>query len=237
MTTLRVISPGLQSSIQDLGRHGLAFLGVAPAGAADHLAHRIANRLVANPDSAATIECTLSGDTLLAQGHARVAIAGADASPRILRAGRTLDAPVFHPFQLLPGDELAIGPIRTGCRTYLAIAGGFDTPRILSSRAAHLAAAFPDLSGRALRAADSLPVAAPPAPPHDSPDPATLRRFFSEHSLRPILFVLPGPDAALLSPDHAAAIFDSNLTVSARSSRVGVRLHGGPPFTHPPRTS
>lgn len=237
MTALRVISPGLQSSTQDLGRHGLASLGVAPSGAADHLSHRIANRLVANPDSSATIECTLAGDTFLATGPTLVALAGADASPRILRDGRTLAAPLFQPFHLLAGDQLSIGPLSSGCRLYLSAVGGFDSPTILSSRSAHLAAAFPDLCGRPLRATDTVPIAPSHTPSPSRADPAALRHFFSGHSLPPVLHVLPGPDAALVSPVHAPSLFDSDLTVSARSSRVGVRLKGGPAFTHPPRTS
>ncbi|MCC6950028.1 MAG: biotin-dependent carboxyltransferase family protein [Phycisphaerales bacterium] len=237
MTALRVITPGLQSSIQDLGRPGFASLGVAPSGAADHLSLRIANRLVGNPDHSATIECTLSGDTFRAEGAARVALAGADASPLIRRAGSTLAVPLFQPFTLLPGDELVLGPILSGCRLYLAIAGGVDTPPVLASRSAHLAAAFPNLTGRPLREGDSIPIGAPTPPPRSTPDPASLRRFIAAHSLRTTFRVLPGPDAALIPPEHAPAIFDSHLTVSARSSRVGVRLVGGPACTHPPRTS
>ncbi|MFZ2874474.1 MAG: biotin-dependent carboxyltransferase family protein [Phycisphaerales bacterium] len=238
MTVLRVIAPGLQSSIQDLGRPGFASLGVAPSGAADDLSHRIANRLVGNPDHSATIECTLSGDTFRAEGSALVALAGADASPIIRRAGGgALAAPLFQPFTLLPDDELVLGPILSGCRLYLAIAGGVDTPPVLASRSAHLAAAFPNLTGRPLHAGDSIPIGAPTPPPRSTPAPASLCRFSAAHSLRTTLRVLPGPDAALIPPELAPAIFDSHLTVSARSSRVGVRLVGGPACTHPPRTS
>lgn len=237
MTALRVITPGLQSSIQDLGRHGFAALGIAPSGAADHLSHRIANRLVGNPDHAATIECTLTGDTFRAEGPALVSLAGADASPLIRRAGSTLAAPLFQPFQLRAEDELILGHIPSGCRLYLSVAGGFDTPSILASRAAHLAAAFPNLTGRALRGGDSLPFLPPHPPPTSTPDPASLRRFVAQNSLRSTLRVLQGPDAALISPQHAPAIFNADLTVSARSSRVGVRLLGGPASSHPPRTS
>jgi len=237
VTAIRVIAPGLQSSIQDLGRPGLASLGIAPSGAADPLSHRVANRLVRNPDRAATIECTLTGDTLRAECPTLVALAGADASPLLRRDGLSLPAPLFQPFPLLPGDELFLGPILTGCRLYLAVAGGFLSPLILSSRAAHLAASFPDLTGRPLRAHDSLPISPSHATPPNSPDPASLRRFITAHTFRSSLRVLPGPDAALVSPSHATALFNADLTVSARSSRVGVRLQGSPPFSHPPRTS
>ena len=41
-----VDQPGPLTTIQDLGRPGLAHLGVSPSGAADRTAHRLANRLV-----------------------------------------------------------------------------------------------------------------------------------------------------------------------------------------------
>ena len=58
---LEILSPGLLAVIEDLGRPGLAHLGVSRSGAADRRAHRLANRLVANPDDRATVEVTLGG--------------------------------------------------------------------------------------------------------------------------------------------------------------------------------
>ena len=59
--TLEVLRTGPLALIQDLGRTGLSHMGVGRSGAADRRAHRLANRLVANPDDWATVEITFGG--------------------------------------------------------------------------------------------------------------------------------------------------------------------------------
>ena len=56
MATLEILRTGPLAVVQDLGRPGLAHLGVSRSGAADRRAHKLANRLVANPDDRATVE-------------------------------------------------------------------------------------------------------------------------------------------------------------------------------------
>jgi len=58
---LRIVSPGLQSLIQDLGRDGHSGLGVSAAGALDRASLRRANRLVGNAPGAAGIETVAGG--------------------------------------------------------------------------------------------------------------------------------------------------------------------------------
>ena len=59
MTSLVVESPGLLTTVQDLGRPGFGPLGVSPSGAADPVALRLGNVLVGNEASAAALEMTL----------------------------------------------------------------------------------------------------------------------------------------------------------------------------------
>ena len=61
MTTLEILRTGPLALVEDLGRKGMANLGVTQSGAADRRAHKLANRLVANPGDRATIEVTLGG--------------------------------------------------------------------------------------------------------------------------------------------------------------------------------
>ena len=84
MTTLEILHPGPLAVVQDLGRVGLAHLGVTRSGAADRRSHALANRLVANPDDRATIEITMGGFTArIRGGDADVVVTGADTNPRI----------------------------------------------------------------------------------------------------------------------------------------------------------
>jgi allophanate hydrolase subunit 2 len=112
---IEVVSPGLLTTVQDLGRPGLAHLGVPPSGAADTAAHVLANRLVGNPPDAATLEATVVGPTLRFLEDALVAVAGRRVP---VRAGEMLD----------------IGPVLTGVRAYVAVAGGIEVEPVLGSR-------------------------------------------------------------------------------------------------------
>ena len=128
--SLRVIRPGLQTTIQDLGRFGMQQYGVIVSGAMDSVAYRIANMLVGNPPYEAALEITLSGPQLLFECDAMVALGGADLSPTI--EDRPL--PAWRPIWIREGSLLDFGAPRRGCRTYLSIAGGFDVPQVMNSR-------------------------------------------------------------------------------------------------------
>ena len=75
---LRVLKPGLLSTLQDLGRTGYQRLGVSPCGAMDAFALRLANRLVGNPEGSVGVEITLAGIELELMQDCEVALAGAD---------------------------------------------------------------------------------------------------------------------------------------------------------------
>ncbi|HUB97160.1 MAG TPA: hypothetical protein VL993_14655, partial [Stellaceae bacterium] len=55
---LRVIAPGLSTTVQDLGRAGWMRFGVPPSGALDPRALAVANILVGNPAVAGALELT-----------------------------------------------------------------------------------------------------------------------------------------------------------------------------------
>ena len=61
---IKVLKPGLATSVQDLGREGYYHLGIPPSGALDQYALRAANHLVGNPAGAAGLECALVGPEL-----------------------------------------------------------------------------------------------------------------------------------------------------------------------------
>ena len=68
--------PGPLTTVQDLGRPGLAHLGVGRSGAVDRASLRLANRLVGNDEGAACLEVTLGGLVIRFEEGATVALAG-----------------------------------------------------------------------------------------------------------------------------------------------------------------
>lgn len=151
-----VIKPGVLSSLQDAGRPGHAALGVGRTGAMDAPAWQLANALVGNTGGEAAIECTLVGPSLRFESAAVIALTGAQIAARV--GERTV--PMWTTCHLPAGSVLQLGGMASGCRSYLAVRGGFDVPALLGSRSSDLHARIGYAHGRALRAGDVLPVGA-----------------------------------------------------------------------------
>ncbi len=219
--SIAVIAGGLSTTVQDVGRYGFAALGVAAAGAADAYSLQIANLLVGNVEAAAALEITLLGPTLRFSSATRIAITGADLDATC--DGRSL--PGWRAIDLPAGTELHLGNCRRGVRSYLAVAGGVQTPLVLGSRATDLRGGFGGMQGRALQPGDQLPLGphsealatqvriharwVNPLPDLDLAHPAELR-------------ILPGSDA--LTPD--TSLVGNLWKVDRRNNRQGVRLNG-----------
>ena len=150
--TLRILKPGLQTTVQAGPRTGQRHLGVPASGAADSLSLALANRLVGNAPLAPALETTLTGVTLRCEGSAFAAVTGARAKVRLngerVKRHRTL--------VLAEGDELDVGPAKAGARNYVAFAGGIVADAVLGSASTYLPAGFGGFRGRALRAGDVL---------------------------------------------------------------------------------
>lgn len=217
--SIDVLSPGLLTTVQDLGRFGWQHLGVGTAGALDAYAHTLANMLVDNPANAATLEITLTGPRLTLQQACTIALCGAQIDARC--DGQTI--PCARPVQLPAGSTLTLGACRTGTRTYLAAAGGIDVPECMHSRSTDLRGGFGGLAGRALRAGDHLPLRPSPLPDLTAPRivPWWIDDALNAAHNAPIR-LLPGADA-LASPDTLLA---TRWKISAQSNRQGLRLQG-----------
>ena len=231
-----VLSAGLLTTVQDLGRAGHQREGVPVGGALDALALRVANLLVGNEPGAAGLELTLAGAVLRFEADTLLALAGADLGARLddvaLPPGRAGRAPA--------GATLTFERRRSGCRAYLAVAGGIDVPPVLGSRSTFVRAALGGLDGRALRAGDVLPLGRPS--PLAETIAAALRRQGGEgvgvarwgvgRELQPTVAgsahvrLLPGAHLAALTDAARQALFTAEFRVSPRSDRTGYRLDG-----------
>lgn len=215
----RVASPGLFTSIQDIGRRQAIASGVPPGGAMDRFAHSAANHLVGNDRAAPTLECTLIGPHLVALRGGLVAIAGADLDARVNGA----PAPMWTGFSLNEGDELTFGRRRVGARAYIAIAGGVIGDRWLGSMSTNVMAGRGGMHGRALTSGDVISAAEPLyLPSAGSHLVEHLRPRYTDHALRAI----DGPHVKRLLPESREALFGTEFSVSPDSNRMGYRLEG-----------
>ena len=146
--SVKVLRPGLLTTVQDRGRYGLQHLGIVPCGAMDATAHTLANALVGNEGDEATLEITVLGPELEFERTALVALCGAEFDARA--DGRAL--PPSRPVLLEAGTRLAARRALRGARAYLAVAGGLALEEVLGSRSTYVPARFGGLDGRALQA-------------------------------------------------------------------------------------
>jgi KipI family sensor histidine kinase inhibitor len=234
---IEVLQPGPLTTVQDLGRPGVAHLGVPHSGAADLAGLRRANRLAGNRDDDAGLEVTLGRLTVRFSDATVVAVSGAPVpltlttTERGTRSGPahasapagSSEPPAGTAFAVPAGSVLRLGPPSAGLRSYLAVAGGIDVQPELGSRSADR------LSGMGpapLRAGDWLPVGRARSdirePPHERPrtdapalgaDPVELR-------------VIAGPRDDWFSAGALSALATESYQVTPASDRTGLRLAG-----------
>jgi biotin-dependent carboxylase-like uncharacterized protein len=221
MRALRVIHPGLRTTVEDTGRRGTGAWGVPRGGAFDSDALAAANVLVGNDVGAAGLEMTLRAPELEALADLHVAYVGADFPLEIAEGG------VARPFETglttrLPrGARLCGGYAKRGARGWLAIAGGLDVRSVLGSKATETAGGFGGFEGRPLARGDLLPVGEPLVPPLGAryADPVSI-------GSEPIaLRVLPGPQLTAMPPAFRDAFERVSFAVARDSDRTGVRLN------------
>jgi antagonist of KipI len=224
MGSILVVRPGLLTSVQDLGRWGFQWLGVPVAGAMDLFSHRLANMLVGNDGSAATLEVTLAGPELVFSDARLVAMAGAVFEISVNgQSVATADR-----FVVPEGGVLRFGRRVTGARAYLAVGGGIGVPSVLGSRSTYLAGKLGGYFGRMLVAGDRVPLEPPPE--------RSIRRMARRSEmLAPAIDgrvrVVSGPQADRFSDDALDTLQSRSYRLLPDSGRMALRL-AGPRLRH-----
>ena len=224
--SIRVLRPGLMTTLQDHGRHGLQHVGLCPGGAMDPIALALANALVGNDPGEAALEITVIGPELAFEQDALVALCGAE-----FRGNFPHNRPVLAP----AGSRFNVGRAVRGARAYLAVAGGFGVEPVLGSRSTYLPGGFGGFEGRALKHGDLLPLREPAAaarfaklkktrdgsvrwsaPPLTLPDREPI-----------LLHVLEGQHFGSFDSNAQRSFFDTIWKIAPESNRMGFRLAGG----------
>jgi biotin-dependent carboxylase-like uncharacterized protein len=234
---LRVIAPGLMTTVQDLGRPGYQRLGIPVSGALDRMSLCAANAIVGNPAEMGALEIAYQGPTLLvAADSVRVAYAGASTTLDVAH-GETATATRgqhFAPLQsvrLRQGQVLRIGGLSGGAVGYLAVEGGFDIAPVLGSQSTYARAGLGGLAGRPLQHGDLLPLRLAQAEEREE-------RMLPALDLGPppSFRVVLGPQDDHFTDKGKRTLLESVYTVSRASDRMGMRLDG-PTLEHGPKGS
>ena len=218
--SIEVLKPGMLTLVQDLGRYGYQQFGVPVAGAMDAFAAITANLLVGNPRSAAVLEMMMLGPELIFESPGYISITGADLGPKLNGSAVAL----WQTLAVAAGDVLSFSGLKTGLRSYLAVSGGLDTPLVMNSRATYTKAALGGYEGRALKAADRLPIgpAGPEVPQMLILPEAERPVYGKEKTIRVVL----GPQEDAFTEAGIRTFLEGDYTVTNECDRMGYRLEG-----------
>jgi len=224
---IRVQSPGLFTTVQDLGRYGYGPLGVSPSGAADPVALRIGNLLAGNSENAAALEMTLLGGTFVFEEDGVIALAGSDFGASLSGAGLAGEVlPMYTACAIRSGQALKTGPTRGGARCYLCVAGGIAVKPFLNSASTHILTGLGGFEGRALRKGDMLAIGDVKAPPRKICF-EILKKLAPRKILRTTLLrVTTAPQTDWFPAESLRRFFEGVYVVTEESNRMGLRLQG-----------
>lgn len=210
--------------VQDLGRSGGQQLGFAPSGAADQHAFQWANQLLKNPENTPVFEITLGPVALTFSAPTRIALTGANAEV-------TLDDRPVYPWssaRVTAGARLIIKPPKAGLRTYLSIAGGFQTPTLFNSASCVPKEPIPTPMNRAIITGDTFyykPL---------SEEALSVRNLMAPFQAQPdhtqllTLKVRPCYQFSKFSEEAIKTLTTETYSVSQLCDRMGYRLSGAP---------
>ncbi|MGY4302847.1 biotin-dependent carboxylase-like uncharacterized protein [Bradyrhizobium sp. USDA 4369] len=218
--TIKVLHPGLSTTVQDLGRPGYFHLGIPVGGAMDRLALRAANLLVGNDEGAACLEAVFIGPQLEFTAPARIAVTGADMPIKL----DGVEQPGWTALEVKAGQVLSFDYLKSGARIIIAVAGGIDVPLALGSRSTYPIGALGGFKGRPIAAGDELPVGAASSGKVGASVPDALRRK-PGHPAE--LRVLPGLYWHRILPESQQSFFADQWKVAPEADRMGYRFRGG----------
>lgn len=220
-TMIKVLHPGLQTTVQDLGRVGFYEIGMPPSGAMDRYSFIIANLLVGNMENAAALEVTYMGPKLQFQQDTIIAITGGEIPPKI----NGENAPQWEAIQVRAGDVLSFDFVKQGARVYIAVAGGIEVPVIMGSRSTYTLCGIGGFAGRALQSEDFLTIGEDhcSAVKPGTRIPSQLIPLFTKiHEIR----VVMGLCSYRFTEESKQMFLSIEWTVTPEANRVGYRFKG-----------
>ena len=227
---IKVLKPGLATTVQDLGRPGYYHIGIPLSGGMDRHALAAANLLVGNAEGAAVLEAVFMGPELEFTDDTMVAVTGAELPPKLDGAPRA----TWTAFAVKRGQKLAFDFLKKGARAYMAVAGGIDVPVVLGSRSTYALGALGGFKGRKLEPGDELPVGAAKNVVEEGRSIAAEWRGLPM-AMPVALRVMPGLYWHRITEAAGQGFFADTWKVAPEADRIGYRFKGGKPLEFVPR--
>ena len=180
----------------------------------------LANILVGNDEKEAVLECTMMGPHLQFNQANCIAITGGDLMP-------TLDGkpiPNYTAVKVEAGQVLKFTMPKSGCRAFIAFAGGLDIPEVMGSRSTYMKAKIGGVEGRKLAKDDVIGFRAPKAELKNMNFRSMASEFVprKEYTVRVVL----GPQDDYFTDAGIQTFLSEVYSVTAEFDRMGCRLEG-----------
>src|SRR5882757_5176035 len=227
---IKVLKPGLSTTVQDLGRPGYYHIGIPLSGGMDRHALTAANLLVGNAEGAAVLEAVFMGPELEFTDDAMVAVTGAELPPRL----DGVSAEPWASFKVKRGQKLSFDFLKKGARAYIAVAGGIDVPVVLGSRSTYALGALGGFKGQKLEAGDELPIGAATTAVKEGRTVGEELRGLPM-AMPTELRVMPGLYWHRITDAAGRGFFSDTWKVAPEADRIGYRFKGGKPLEFAPR--
>ncbi|RXT06403.1 biotin-dependent carboxyltransferase family protein [Ammoniphilus sp. CFH 90114] len=219
---LKILEPGLHTTVQDMGRYGHYHLGMPPSGAADKYSFMIGNLLLGNPIDYAGLEMTLLGPKIQFQKRTVFALTGAPMEAFL----NNKNVPYWEAIQAEEGDILSFKFSKQGIKTYLCISGGIQVPVVMGSRSTYILSQLGGFAGRKLEAEDILEAGETLPGVFKQVGKQVPQDFLPLFKNSQELRVVMGLSSYRISDEGIKAFLNSEWTVSTESNRVAYRYTG-----------
>lgn len=215
---------GILALIQDGGRSGYRHIGIPESGPMDIQSYQLAHACCGNQGHEPLIEFTLHGAMVEFKKATTIALTGGGATATIN------DLPIAYnqAHSIEAGAILKLLPAPFGCRTYLAVQGGFIVQAELGSCSTYTSAAIGGINGRSLRPGDYI------AWNENNPRNSTSMQL-SVNIENPALFnqsvslqCYPGPEWAWFDRATQERFLQQQWQIDPQSNRMGYTLKGSP---------
>src|SRR5690625_235193 len=218
---IKVIQPGLQTTVQDKGRIGYYEVGMPPSGVMDKYSFVISNLLIGNDENASVLEITYMGPVLEFDVDTTISVTGGHIPPKI----NGEEVPMWEAVAVKAGDQLSFDFVKEGARVYLAVAGGIDVPVIMESRSTYTLCSLGGYDGRALKAGDQLKIgkqSVRKAKIGQRVNDKYIPTFSKLHEIR----IMMGLCSYRLTEESKDRFLSIDWAVTPEANRVGYRFKG-----------
>lgn len=224
MNWIKILNPGLLTTIQDNGRWGYQKFGMSVAGVMDDFATRIANILVGNDEYEAVLETTLLGVEILFNCDEVISITGSNMNPKI----NGNPVPMWTSLYVKSGDKLSSSGAVSGLRSYIAFSKGLDVPEIMGSKSTFTRGNLGGFEGRKLAKNDEIKLGEKELPILGSYLPDLYKPIYKkDNTIRVVL----GPQDDYFDEKAIEVFLNSVYTITSEADRMGYRL-AGPKINH-----